>query len=169
VAEVAALLRDLDAARGAFHDALADVDADLVTAPGVVGDWSVRDLVVHVAAWDEHGTRALALAREGRGAEFAYSTDDTDAENERILAEARSLSPDAALRREEEAFVAFREAVTRLDPSLLAHRLGNGDTVEEVIRYDGADHYAEHTGHLRAWFGGGDDDEEDEGADESGS
>ena len=38
----------------------------------------------------------------------------------------------------------------RVRPRVL---LGNGDTVEAVIRYDGADHYAEHTAHLRAWFG----------------
>ena len=47
---------------------------------------------------------------------------------------------------------AFRTALAALDPSLLAVRLGNGDTVEEVVRYDGPEHYAEHTAHLRAWF-----------------
>ena len=147
-----ALLADLDAARARFHEALANVDADLVTVPGVVGDWSVRDLVAHVAAWDEHGAEALALAAGGQSELFAYSTDDTDAMNERFLAEGRALSPADALRREEAAFGIFRDAIATLDPSLLAHRLGNGDTVEEVIRYDGPDHYAEHTEHLRAWF-----------------
>lgn len=162
MADLERLVAELDAARAAFHDALSEVDSELVTVPGVVGDWSVRDLVVHVAAWDAHGSRALALAREGRGAEFAYSTDDTDAENERILAEARSTSPADALRLEEHAFAELRRSVADLDPTLLTQRLGNGDTVEEVIRYDGPDHYAEHTEHLRAWFGAsGDEDDED--------
>jgi hypothetical protein len=147
------LLAALDAAHDDFIDALGDVDADLVTVPGVMEDWSVRDLVFHVAAWSEHAVAALDLAISGRGAEFAYSTGDTDAMNERFLAEGRSTSPAAALAREEAAFDAFRERVAGLDPSLLALRLGNGDTVKEVIRYDGPDHYAEHTAHLRAWFG----------------
>ena len=30
------------------------------------------------------------------------------------------------------------------------------DGEQAVIRYDGPDHYAEHTAHLRAWFGAGD-------------
>ncbi len=158
MAEVERLLRELDRARDAFHEALADVDAELVTVPGVVGDWSVRDLVVHVAAWDEHAADALALAAAGRGSEFAYSTDDTDAMNERFAAQARETSPADALRREDEAFGRFRSALASLDPDLLQHPLGNGDSVEDVVRYDGPDHYAEHTAHLRAWFGENGDD-----------
>ena len=152
MADVAALIAELDAAREAFIEALGDVDADLVTTPGVMEDWSVRDLVVHVAAWSEHGASALELARAGRGSEFSYSTAETDAMNAEILAEGRSISPGAALRREEHAYAAFREALAGLEPSDLASKLGNGDTVEAVVRYDGPDHYAEHTAHLRAWF-----------------
>jgi hypothetical protein len=153
------LLEELDAARALFHEALALVDVDLVTVPGVVNDWSVRDVVVHVAAWDEHGTEALGLAAGGQGELFTYSTDDTDAMNEQILAEGRTLSPADALRREDAAFGAFRDAIATLDAALLSQRLGNGDTVEEVIRYDGPDHYAEHAEHLRAWFTADDADE----------
>jgi Mycothiol maleylpyruvate isomerase N-terminal domain len=152
------LLAALDAAHDDFLDALSNVDADLVTVPGVMEDWSVRDLVFHLAAWSEHAAAAIDLATSGRGEEFAYSTGDTDAMNERFLAEGRSTPPAAALAREEAAFTAFREQVAGLDPSLNGLRLGNGDTVEEVIRYDGPDHYAEHTAHLRAWFSAEDED-----------
>lgn len=167
MAELDALLSSLDAAREDFHDALAAVDAELVTVPGVVGDWSVRDLVVHVAAWDEHGTAALELASAGRGDEFAYSTADTDAENDRIEAEALRTSPSEALAREERAFTDFRTAIAALDPELLGRHLGNGDSVEAVIRYDGADHYAEHTEHIRAWFALDEADADDEGEPDS--
>ena len=61
------LLAALDAAHADFLDALGTVDADLVTVPGVVEDWSVRDLVVHVAFWAEHAAGALDLAITGRG------------------------------------------------------------------------------------------------------
>ena len=166
VAELEELLTALDAAREDFHAALGEVDAELVTVPGVVGDWSVRDLVVHVAAWDEHGAGALELASSGRGADFAYSTSDTDAENDRIEAEALRTSPSEALAREERAFAEFRAAIAELDPALLDHQLGNGDSVEAVIRYDGADHYAEHAEHIRAWFGP--DEDPDDPATEGG-
>jgi hypothetical protein len=155
------LLSRLETSREAFVEALEAVDADLVTVPGVMEDWSVRDIVVHVAAWCEHATNALELATAGRGGEFAYSTAETDAMNVRILEDARRTSPSAALEREEASFSAFRERVAGLDQELLSLRLGNGDTVEEVIAYDGPDHYAEHTGHLRAWFAPDDDEDAD--------
>jgi len=161
VADRDALLADLDSARDAFHDILAEVDAELATVPGVMDDWSVHDIVFHLAVWCEHAAEALALAATGRGDEFAYSTGDTDAMNERFLAEGRAGSPVDALRREDAAFTAFREALAILDRSLLALRLGNGDTVEELVVYDGPEHYAEHTGHLRAWFGADDEGDDD--------
>lgn len=161
------LLDRLDAARQAFLDALEAVDADLVTVPGVMADWSVRDIVVHVAAWCEHGDHALALAQAGRGDEFAYSTAETDAMNARILEEARRTSPSAALEREDEAFTRLRDRVAGLDPALLPMRLGNGDTVADVIAYDGPDHYAEHTEHLRAWFSADEEDAEMDAADDA--
>ncbi len=152
-------LGDLDAAREGFLDALGAVDANLVTAPGVIDDWSVRDLVVHLAAWAEHATHALELASTGRGAEFQYSGDETDALNAVILAEARTTSPSDALAREQAAFEALRTRIVDLEADLLGLRLGNGDLVADVIRYDGPDHYAEHAEHLRAWFA---DDEADD-------
>jgi hypothetical protein len=153
---------ELDAARDAFLDALADVDAELVTVPGVMDEWSVRDLVVHVAAWAEHAVTAIDLATAGRSDEFAYSTDETDRMNEAHLATARRTSPHDALAERGEGGVLPRERVAALDPALLSHRLGNGDTVDDVIRYDGPEHYAEHTAHLRAWFAADDEDDESE-------
>jgi mycothiol maleylpyruvate isomerase-like protein len=156
------LLAELEAERAAFVEVLESVDLELVTAPGVVDDWSVRDLVVHVAFWSEHATEALALAAAGRGAEFAYAKRDTDRMNADLLTESRRTSPPAAVDREDRAYEAFARSVAALEPAFLGLRLGNGDTVEEIIRYDGPDHYREHTDHLRAWFG----EEEEEGAEE---
>lgn len=158
MADRSALLAELDAAREAFEDALAQVDVELATVPGVMDDWSVRDLVHHLARWCEHGSEALDLVASGRGAAFAYSTEQTDAMNAAYLAEGRATSPREALARENAAYDGFRMRIAGVDEALLDATLGNGDTVEAVIRYDGADHYAEHTAHLRAWFG---DDEDD--------
>jgi hypothetical protein len=156
------LLAELEAEHDEFLAALEAVDLELVTAPGVVEDWSVRDLVVHVAFWAEHATEALALAATGRGDEFAYDTAETDSMNARLLEESRQIKPGDAVDREERAFEALASAVAALDPSLLELRLGNGDTVAKVIGYDGPEHFREHTAHLRAWFS--EDVDEDDGA-----
>ena len=160
MADRAELLARLDAAREAFDDALSHVDFDLATVPGVMDDWSVRDLVHHLARWCQHGSEAIDLASAGRGAEFAYSTGDTDRMNEVFLAEGRSVSPRDALELEAAAFEGFRGRIAAVQESLLGRRLGNGHTLEEVIVYDGPEHYDEHTAHLRAWFAPDDEDEE---------
>ena len=151
----------LEAEHHAFLTALESVDLELVTVPGIIEDWSVRDLVVHVAFWAEHAAEALALASAGRGDEFAYDTAQTDAMNARVLEESRRTSPAAAIEREVRAFDAFAAALDALDPTLLDLRLGNGDAVAEVIGYDGAAHYREHTAHLRAWFDEADAEDDD--------
>jgi hypothetical protein len=157
-----ALLAELGDRRTDFLAALADVDPVLRTTPGLVDAWSARDLVVHVAFWSDHAADALALAAGGRGAEFAYDPSQTDAMNERVFVEGRELSMDEAMAREQAAYGRFREALAGVTDRSLDLRLGNGDTVEEVIRYDGADHFAEHAGQVRAWFSGG-EESEDEG------
>lgn len=156
IALLGGLLDEMDAQRERFSAGLADVEPALMTAPGVVGDWSARDLVHHVAFWAEHGTAVIALAVAGRGAEFAYDRSDTDGMNARAVAEAGGFSAAAVREREYRSFVAFRAAVAGLPPELLGQPLGNGDTLEQVIRYDGPDHYAEHAAHLREWFADGD-------------
>jgi hypothetical protein len=71
--------------------------------------------------------------------------------------------------REELAFEAFRKRILTVDPAWLGERDADRDSLEEIIRYDGADHYREHTNDIRAWFAaGGDadgepDDEEADG------
>ena len=161
MSRIEALLAELTIEHDAFVAALEAVDLDLVTAPGVVEDWSVRDLVVHVAFWAEHAAEAIRLVATDRGDKFDYDTSETDAMNARLLVESRLTAPSAAIDREELAFDALASALSELDPSLLDVRLGNGDTVAEVIGYDGAEHFREHAAHLRAWFAE-DDDADDE-------
>jgi len=156
------LVTELQAAREAFAGAVADVDPDLFTAPGLVGDWSARDLVAHVAFWCDHGGDALELAASGKGGDFDYDSSQTDAINEEVFAGSSTLTPMEAYEREQVAFERFRDALSELDPALLDLTLGNGDTVEAVVRYDGPDHYAEHTEHLRAWFTGHGESGDDE-------
>jgi hypothetical protein len=164
VTRVDQLLGELDAQRAAFLAALDAVEPELITVPGLLGDWSVRDLLVHMAFWCEHGAAALALAASGHGGEFDYRHDQTDAMNAGLAGEAAAIPPAAAREREAQAFLSLRGAVQALAPEALDLRLGNGDTVAEVINYDGPEHYEEHKGHIRAWFGEGSEDEDLEGS-----
>lgn len=157
------LVTELQEARGAFVRAVADVDPDLFIAPGLLGLWSARDLVAHVAFWSDHGARALELAASGKGGDFDYDSAQTDAINEEVFAGSSALTPMEASEREQAAFDRFQDALAGLDAGLLDLTLGNGDTVEKVVRYDGPDHFAEHTEHIRAWFTDTAESDDDDG------
>ena len=145
---VQSLVEELDRERSAFIAAL-----DGLAEPegrAVVESWDGRDLVVHAAFWSEHGANAVELATAGRGDEFDYDNTKTDAMNAATAAAGQATSLVDARAHEEAGYQRFRRAVAVLDDGQLDLRLGNGDSVEAVIRYDGPDHYAEHAEHLRA-------------------
>jgi hypothetical protein len=145
---VTQLLTELDRERQAF---LAALDG-LPNPEGrpIVETWDGRDLVVHVAFWSEHAANALRLAVMGRGAEFDYDSSRTDAMNAEVAAAGHGLALAAAQEREAAAHQAFQRSLASLDDQMLDLQLGNGDAVEDVVRYDGPDHYAEHAAQLRA-------------------
>ena len=157
-----ALVTELEEARNSFQAALADVDPDLFAAPGLLGEWSARDLVEHVAFWSDHAADALELAASGKGADFDYDQSQTDAMNAQTFAASSVMTPMEVAEHEQVAFERFRDGVAALEPGLLDLTLGNGDTVEAVVRYDGPDHYAEHTEHIRAWFAGPSEPDDEE-------
>jgi len=160
--QLQALVDELVAARDGFNEALADVDPALLTAPGLVGEWSARELIAHLAYWAGHAAEALHQAEQGRVEEFGQDEMDVDARNAVVARVAAETDLDTVRQREEAAFGALVERLKRADPSWLEERVSYGDTLEYVVRDDGADHYREHTADLRSWFTGADEPEPDD-------
>jgi len=58
-----------------------------------IGDWSIKDIVAHIAAWDEESCRRLELIAAGREAEIVdYSDAEVDDWNAQAVAQRRSAS-----------------------------------------------------------------------------
>ena len=168
---VDALIADVTLARRRFMAALDDVEPALLTTPGLVGEWSARELVAHLGYWTEHATDAIHLARQGRLAEFLEGGFDVDARNETVARTARETDMTTVMQREEASFAALIGSLEEIDPALLAERLSDGRTLEEVVREDSGAHYSEHTADVRSWWAGADappgaDDEDDDDEDE---
>ena len=159
---VQALLDDLNNARDQFMAAIGDIDPALRVTPGLVGDWSARELLAHVGYWAGHATEALHRAEQGELAGFgtdALSVDDRNAVVARVAAETDYAT---VAKREQAAHEAFAVRLATVDTDSFGERDADGDTLEEIIAFDGADHYREHTLDIRAWFDGSN------GADEGG-
>ncbi len=159
-----ALVEDLVKARREFLDAVADIDPALLTSPGLVGVWSARELVAHMGYWAGHAAEAVHHAEQGRLDEFGVDAPSVDERNAVVARVAGETDMATVRSREELAFDAFRKRVLSADPEWLSERDADGDTLEEIILYDGADHYREHTHDIRAWFAGGAEAEGEAGA-----
>jgi Mycothiol maleylpyruvate isomerase N-terminal domain. len=165
-ARIQALLDGLTAARDEFLAAIGDIDPALRTTPGLVGDWSARELLAHAGYWAGHAAESLYRAEQGELAGFGrddLSVDDRNAVVARIAAETDYAT---VAEREQGAFEQFATRLASLDPDGLGERDADGDTLEEIIAFDGADHYREHTLDIRAWFDGSDGADAESDADE---
>lgn len=163
-----ALATELADARDAFLDALDDVEPTLLTTPGLVGEWSARELIAHMGYWSGHAAEALHFAADGRADEFGEAEMDVDERNAVVARVAAESDVRSVREREAAAYGALLEALRAADPAVLSERVAYGDTLEQVVRDDGPDHYREHTLDIREWFTGEaePDDESDERDDE---
>lgn len=164
-----AILDELRIERDAFLAALDDADPALLTAPGLVGEWSARELLAHMGYWTGHAAEALHRAEQGVLHEFGSDDPDfdVDAVNETVARVARETDLATVRLREEAAYGALVERLAAADDSWLLDTTGYRETLEQVLREDGPEHYREHTIDLRAWFTGDaeaadDDDLDDE-------
>jgi hypothetical protein len=153
--KVETLASDLVEAREAFNRAIGDMDPALMTTPGLVGVWSARELVAHMGYWAGHAAEAIHLAEEGRLDEFEADVPSVDERNEVVARVAGETDMRTVQSREEMAFEALRKRILTVDPEWLSERDADGDTLEEIIKYDGVDHFREHTSDIRTWFAAG--------------
>lgn len=152
---------ELVEARDAFLAALEDVEPDLLTVPGLVGEWSARELVAHMGYWAGHAAEALHHAEEGRAAEFEVEAEDVEARNATVAAVAASTDVGTVRTREQASVDALLDRLHRAEDTWLDERVGSGDAVEQIVREDGPEHYREHTIDIRSWWADGEPDEDD--------
>ena len=155
--ELQALADELARARDEFQSALADVDPQLLTTPGLAGEWSAREVIAHLGYWAGHAAEALHHAGQGRTADFGEDDLDVDERNAVVARVAAETELATVRQREQAAFDALLTAIQRADPAWLDERVAYGDSLEQVIRDDGSDHYREHALDVRAWFTGADE------------
>src|SRR5262249_5567448 len=80
---------------------VARIPAAAFRRPRTQGAWSIRDVLVHIAAWEAEGARRLALIARGRGDRIVWydTAAELDAFNARVIRDARRLGRGAILRR----------------------------------------------------------------------
>ena len=144
--------RKLDAEWQALREAVESLSDDELAAPGVVEEWSVKDLLGHMAFWANkaaHDLDAINAAEEG-AIQLAGGQEGVDAWNARESA-ARKDRPLADVRSEWEAsFEAARQALS-VTPSEKLEIEVQGWNMFTRFAEDTYRHYREHAAQIREW------------------
>jgi hypothetical protein len=138
--------------RAALEAALAGLSDARMLEAGVVGAWSVKDLLGHMAFWAQEAAKNTELVKAGRQDQIvrpdtSKALDRWNAREQRLRA-GRSLGE---VRYElEESHQRALAALAGLPEEKLSLNL-DGGTFLELYALDTYDHYREHIDHILAW------------------
>ena len=128
----------------AFNEACAGLPDEALTQSGVAGEWSVKDLMAHIATWEGEAVKALPIIMQGKrppryGGVDNFNARQNDANSRLSLAEAREALQ-ASHRRLLDFIATVPESWFETE-TRFRHRL----------RLDTWGHYREHTQAILAW------------------
>jgi hypothetical protein len=142
------LLRTLDRAWASLQESYAGLSDAQLERPGVVGDWSIKDVLAHVTTWEQEALKYLPLiAAGGRPPKYSTTEGGIDAFNERMHQQKRSLGL-AEVRAEA---VRTHEQLVALIRAAPVEQLSGETRWRRRLRIDTYAHYAEHAEAIRAW------------------
>jgi DinB superfamily len=145
--QVQRLLDRLEAAWAALTESYAGVPESKLVEPGVVDDWSVKDVLAHVTTWEQEALRHLPLIIAGGRPPRYAAQGGIDAFNARATEAGRRLSLAEVLRRRDETHARLLEFIRSQPEGTFA-----GQTrARRRLRLDTYGHYPEHTAAIRAW------------------
>jgi hypothetical protein len=157
----AELLDNMRAERARWDALLERVGVDRMGLPGVDGDWSVKDIVAHVAAYEQWTSEQIVSAVTGEppppvqdDAEHQADWLDLHRRNARIYILNRDLPLDEIMATSHRAFEQMIEAVGMLSEQGLAgtQEWTFGEPVKKMIPVQTYVHYRDHMPMISEWL-----------------
>lgn len=129
-------------------ESYAGLPAAAMAAPGVVGRWSVKDIVAHVSAWEEESLKHVPVILAGkRPPRYSVTYGGIDAFNAFTTERDRGLPLAEVLRRRDATHRRLLGLIAGLPEASLA-----GETrVRRRLRLDAYGHYPTHARAIRRW------------------
>ncbi len=142
------LLARVDQAWTAFTGSYAGLTNEALLRPGVIKAWSVRDIIVHVTAWEEEAVKHLpGILAGGRPPRYSVTYGGIDAFNALMTRRKKDL-PLAEVFRQQAAVHCRLLALIERTPE---EELASGTRFRNRLRLDTYGHYARHTDAILRW------------------
>jgi hypothetical protein len=142
------LLTRLEKTWSIFQESYAGLSDLQLTAPGVTGEWSVRDIVTHVTTWEQEALKHLPTILKGEkpprysiahGGINAFNRTMTEQKRGLALAEVRRQAEDTHRR-----LLSFIESVPE-------DQFRSETPFRHRLRLDTYSHYRKHADAIRKW------------------
>lgn len=142
------ILEKLDRAWVEFIDACAGLTDEQMQQPGVVGDWSVRDLMAHISWWEEEALKHLPTILSGRRPpRYSVTYGGIDAFNARMTGQRSTLPLEEVRRRLVETHARLLEYISTIPEE----QFTTETRVRRRLRLDTYSHYPVHTQAILDW------------------
>ncbi len=124
------------------------LDEKALLAPGVTGDWSIRDIIAHVTWWEQEAlTHVPHMIEGGRPPRYSVTYGGIDAFNAMMTERKRRLPLPDVLSEQDETHRRLVALIRRLPESALA----SGSRIRRRLRLDTYGHYPKHADAIRRW------------------
>ena len=141
------LLNRLDTTWTALSDAYAGLSDAQLVQPGVVEDWSVKDILAHVTTWEQEALEHLPHIIAGGTPPRYAAQGGIDAFNARATEDGRRMSLAEVLRRRDQTHARLLDFIRSQPEGTF-----EGQTrARRRLRLDTYGHYPEHTATIQAW------------------
>ncbi|HEX6305387.1 MAG TPA: ClbS/DfsB family four-helix bundle protein [Anaerolineales bacterium] len=144
------LLKRLDKAWALFKESYAGLSDSQLAKPGVMGEWSVKDILAHVTTWEQEALKYLPLIIEGgRPPRYATMYGGIDAFNAQMAEQKRDLPLSEVLKQLEETHRRLIDYVQGVPQEHFTQET----RFRRRLRFDTYRHYTEHARAIREWRG----------------
>lgn len=149
------LLTALNEERAKFLKAIEGLSDEQMTEKGVIDDWSLKDILAHIATWESEMVTFIAQMKQGKKPHtnlMSGKVEELNAEfykNNKNRPLARILADFHGVRKQTIKQVELLSEKELTDPKHSPHTKGNA--LWEIIEGDSFGHEAEHREQIEKW------------------
>lgn len=142
------ILDKLEKAWLEFNESYAGLTDEQMQQPGVVGDWSVRDLLAHISWWEEEALKHLPTILEGkRPPRYSVTYGGIDAFNAQMTERMNGLTLGEVRRKAQET----HQRLLAYLGTIPEEQFTTETRFRRRLKLDTYGHYPIHTEAIRAW------------------
>jgi uncharacterized protein (TIGR03083 family) len=146
------LLEEIQNEYANFSALLASLSDEQMTTKGVNGEWSVKDNLAHLTAWQRYLLDVVQRVREGATEPHPWVNMTEDEENEQIYQEHKDLPLAEVLAQFHSSYQQVLDTVRTMSDEEIELPLPSKRPVWQLIAGNTYEHYQEHGKIIQDWL-----------------